>query len=144
MNSSVGRLTRLAGVLGRVSMMQLARVAAPEPLGNARDGTVTENKTFIADPVGHSNILMGNAQLRVGEGIYVLLSEAHTIDITRGVRGHAICDVQMAIRPEHVRLHDSEMAGATNELTTGDVLDELSAEQSMRFWANVERPRLAT
>ncbi|QAU35710.1 ABC transporter ATP-binding protein [Janthinobacterium sp. 17J80-10] len=85
----------------RIAVMSGGRIIQ---LGTPHEIYREPKSPFIADFVGHSNLLSGRAQAH-GSGLAVLLSDEQRIVLSRSPDGTAASNVTVGIRPEHIVLH---------------------------------------
>jgi iron(III) transport system ATP-binding protein len=103
----------------RIAVMSGGKIVQ---LGTPRQIYREPESAFIADFVGHSNILAG-APLRHADGSFgVTLADAQTLALPALPTGAPTGTVQVAIRPEHVMLRSTGSAAASGNLLRGQII----------------------
>jgi len=103
----------------RIAVMSGGRIVQ---LGTPRQIYREPASAFIADFVGHSNILAG-APVRHADGSFgVTLGDAQTLALSAAPAGAATGTVQVAIRPEHITLRPPDAAPAGGNLLRGRII----------------------
>jgi iron(III) transport system ATP-binding protein len=103
----------------RIAVMSGGKIVQ---LGTPRQIYREPESAFIADFVGHSNILAG-APLRHADGSFgVTLADAQTLALPALPTGAPTGTVQVAIRPEHVMLRSPGSAAPSGNLLRGQII----------------------
>ncbi|MFZ3285534.1 MAG: ABC transporter ATP-binding protein [Telluria sp.] len=103
----------------RIAVMSEGRIVQ---LGTPREIYLAPNSSFIADFVGHSNILSGRALGNATDGTSVLLPDSQRIELAAEPAGARSESIQVAIRPEHVRLLQRDMEGSARNLLRARII----------------------
>ena len=103
----------------RIAVMSGGRIVQ---LGTPRQIYREPASAFIADFVGHSNILAGTPMRRADGSFGVTLADAQTLSLPGAPAGAATDTVQVAIRPEHVTLRPPDAAPAGGNLLRGRIV----------------------
>lgn len=102
----------------RIAVMSAGRIVQ---LATPREIYRSPATPFIADFVGHSNILVGDA-VRRGDGRFCMrLGDEQTVVLAAEPPGAPSSQLQVAIRPEHVGL-SAMPAGAAENLLRGRII----------------------
>jgi iron(III) transport system ATP-binding protein len=103
----------------RIAVMSAGRIVQ---LGTPRQIYREPENAFIADFVGHSNILAG-APLRHADGSFgVTLADRQTLSLAEAPAGAPTPTLQVAIRPEHVVLRAAGTATPAVNVLHGRIL----------------------
>jgi iron(III) transport system ATP-binding protein len=97
----------------RIAVMSAGKIVQ---MGTPREIYREPATPFIADFVGHSNILVGTPVTRGDGGFGVRFADEQTLTLAAEPQGTATPRLQVAIRPEHVGLRLSGDAAAANVL----------------------------
>ncbi|RJG26371.1 ABC transporter ATP-binding protein [Massilia cavernae] len=103
----------------RIAVMSEGRIVQ---LGTPREIYLAPTSSFIADFVGHSNILTGRA-VRHGDGrMSVALPDAQAIHLDTEPPGKGDHGIEVAIRPEHVSLRPRGAARDGQNMLLGRIM----------------------
>jgi iron(III) transport system ATP-binding protein len=97
----------------RIAVMSAGKIVQ---LGTPREIYLAPATSFIADFVGHSNILLGAPAQDASGSLGVRLADSQFLSLEAQPAGKPSERLQVAIRPEHIALHTTGGEGAQNLL----------------------------
>ncbi len=103
----------------RIAVMSGGRIVQ---LGTPREIYREPRTAFIADFVGHSNILAGTPLRRGDGGFAITLADEQSLLLPAAPFGAPTATVQVAIRPEHVVLHPVGTGPEAGNLLRGRII----------------------
>jgi iron(III) transport system ATP-binding protein len=103
----------------RVAVMNGGKIAQ---IGTPQEIYRQPASSFIADFVGHSNILEGRPVRNGAAGLACILPDSQTLVLDALPQGESTGRLQVAIRPEHIVLHANGSDGERQNLLRGEIL----------------------
>ena len=103
----------------RIAVMNGGKIVQ---LGTPQEIYLQPRSAFVADFVGHSNILSGEAESNGPAGLLLVLSDRQKLHIDAKPRAAAGSRLKVAIRPEHIALFAATEAPTGENLLRGRIV----------------------
>ena len=103
----------------RIAVMSEGRIVQ---IGTPQEIYLRPTSPFIADFVGHSNILVGQVVSHGDGAVSVLLADQQVLDLPKQAAGALHGKVEVAIRPEHVQLFGTNSGRIAENVLHGKII----------------------